>query len=37
VQGFFAGIAAARAGVAYQIDDNFSSIGVVGAAAFAKQ
>jgi hypothetical protein len=36
VQGFFAGTAAARAGVAYQINDDFS-IGVVGAAAFAKQ
>jgi hypothetical protein len=36
VQGFFAGIAAERAGIAYQISEDFS-IGVVGAAAFAKQ
>jgi hypothetical protein len=35
VNGFFAGTAAARAGVAYHIND--SSIDIIGAAAFAKQ
>jgi hypothetical protein len=36
VEGFFAGDAAARAGLSYHINDNFS-IDIVGAAAFAKQ
>ena len=34
VQGFFSGTNAARAGVAYHINDSFNSSGIVGAAAF---
>jgi hypothetical protein len=37
VNGFFAGTDAARAGVAYHINDSWVGANIIGAAAFAKQ